>query len=84
MTWGQPCVSARIELRRYVGRFAHESASCGVRPLVEAKQTLGVDELEVVADKGYYDGSEVKKCEQEGITVYVAKQQTSANKKRGL
>lgn len=54
------------------------------RMAIRAKQTLGVDELEVVADKGYYDGSEVKKCEQEGITVYVAKQQTSANKKRGL
>jgi transposase len=49
-----------------------------------AKQTLGVSELEVVADKGYYDGAEVKKCEQAGITVYVAKQQTSANKKLGL
>jgi transposase len=54
------------------------------RMAIRAKQTLGVDELEVVADKGYYDGAEVKKCEQAGITVYVAKQQTSANKKRGL
>lgn len=51
---------------------------------MRAKQTLGVDELEAVADKGYYDGAEVKKCEQAGITVYVAKQQTSANQKRGL
>ena len=49
-----------------------------------AKQTLGVSELEVVADRGYYDGAEVKKCEQAGITVYVAKQQTSANQKHGL
>ena len=49
-----------------------------------AKQTLGVEELEAVADRGYYDGAEVKKCEQAGITVYVAKQQTSANRKRGL
>ena len=54
------------------------------RMALRAKQPLGVDELEVVADKGYYDGTEVKKCEQEGIRVYVAKQQTSANKKRGL
>jgi transposase len=51
---------------------------------ITAKQTLEVEKLEVVADRGYYDGAEVKKCEQAGITVYVAKQQTSANEKRGL
>jgi transposase len=51
---------------------------------LRAKQMLGVGQLEVVADRGYYDGAEVKKCEQEGIRVYVAKQQTSANKKLGL
>ena len=49
-----------------------------------AKQTLEVEDMEVVADKGYYDGAEVKKCQQAGIKVYVAKQQTSANKKLGL
>jgi transposase len=54
------------------------------RMAIGAKQTLGVDELEAVADRGYYDGSEVKKCEQAGITVYVAKQQTSANQRHGL
>lgn len=51
---------------------------------LRAKQTLEVEKIEVVADRGYYDGAEVKKCEQAGITVYVAHQQTSANKKRGL
>lgn len=51
---------------------------------LRAKQTLEVEELEVVADRGYYDGAEVKKCLEAGITVYVAKQQTSANEKHGL
>jgi transposase len=51
---------------------------------VRAKQTLGVEQLEAVADCGYYDGAEVKKCTEEGITVYVAKPQTSANRKQGL
>jgi transposase len=35
---------------------------------VRAKQTLGVEQLEAVADCGYYDGAEVKKCAEEGIT----------------
>ena len=51
---------------------------------IRAKQVLEVEELEVVADRGYYDGAEVKKCEEAAITVYVAKQQTSANRKLGL
>ena len=49
-----------------------------------AKDVLGVEELDVVADMGYFDGSEVKKCKEAGITTYVAKPYTSANKKHGL
>lgn len=51
---------------------------------IRTKQILEVEKLEVVADRGYYDGAEVKKCGEAGITVYVAKQQTSANEKHGL
>lgn len=50
----------------------------------KAKETLGVETLEVVADKGYYDGPEVKKCQDENITCYVPKPQRSNNKKSGL
>lgn len=54
-------------------------------PMAErAKATLGVERLEVVADMGYYDGAEVKKCEAQGITAYIPKPHTSANTKLGL
>lgn len=54
-------------------------------PMAErAKQTLGVEKLEVVADMGYYDGAEVQKCEAQGLIVYIPKPQTSANTKLGL
>ena len=49
-----------------------------------AKETLGVEQLEVVADMGYYDGAEVKQCAQAGITTYIPKPITSVNQKRGL
>ncbi len=49
-----------------------------------AKETLQVEGMEVVADMGYFDGEEVKKCVENGITPYVAKPSTSANRKRGL
>jgi hypothetical protein len=40
--------------------------------------------FEVVADVGYYHGDEVKACLEAGITPYVARPLTSANKKLGL
>jgi len=49
-----------------------------------AKQALGVDEMDVVADMGYYDGQQVKECLEDGITPYIPKASTSANRKRGL
>src|SRR6267142_1896587 len=50
----------------------------------EAKAVLGVESLDAVADTGYYDGSEVKACEEAGITSYIPKANTSANTKLGL
>ena len=36
-----------------------------------AKQTLGVDQLDVVSDKGFYVEKDLKDCEQEGISVFM-------------
>ena len=49
-----------------------------------AKQPLGVEELNVGADQGDYDGHAVKQCLGAGITAYLAKPQTSATQQRGL
>ncbi|MFN2498715.1 MAG: hypothetical protein ABR557_06485 [Pyrinomonadaceae bacterium] len=38
---------------------------------MRAKETLGVEQLEVVADMGYYDGAEVKHCAEAGIATYI-------------
>jgi transposase len=51
---------------------------------LRAKETLRVEQLEVVADRGYYDGAEVKHCAEAGITTYIPKPITSVNKQRGL
>ena len=51
---------------------------------VRAKAMLEVAQLEVVADRGYYDGAEVKQCAAAGITSYIPKPITSVNQKRGL
>lgn len=51
---------------------------------LQAKQTLGVEKLEVVADMGYYWGAQVKECAEAGITAYIPKPLTSANTQQGL
>lgn len=42
----------------------------------QAKQQLGVDTLTVLADKGYYNGEELEKCEQDKVTTLVPKQKS--------
>jgi transposase len=49
----------------------------------QAKEILEVDELEVVADRGYFKGEEILACEEDGITVYLPKPQTSGNMSKG-
>jgi hypothetical protein len=49
----------------------------------QAKAVLGRDQLKVVADRGYYNGDEVRACEQAGIEAYLPKPKTSGNRARG-
>jgi transposase len=49
-----------------------------------AKEALDADEIDVLADMGYYDGQQVKECLEEDITPYIPKADTSANKQLGL
>jgi transposase len=49
----------------------------------EAQAVLQTDELEAVADRGYYDGKEILACEEAGITVTLPKPMTSGAKAEG-
>jgi hypothetical protein len=50
----------------------------------QAKDVIGVENLEVVADRGYYNGDELLACEENGIVTYLPKPNTSNNKAKGL
>ncbi len=49
----------------------------------QAKAALHADDLEAVADRGYFKGEEILECEQAGITVTLPKPQTSGAKSEG-
>lgn len=51
---------------------------------LKAREEMGVEELDVVADRGYYKSQEIKASEDAGLTVYVPKSHTSNNKAHGL
>ena len=49
----------------------------------KARTALGVKSLEVLADAGYFNGKEILACEQDQITTFVPKPQTSGSKAQG-
>jgi hypothetical protein len=49
----------------------------------EAKAVLAVEHLDAVADRGYYNGDEIRTCAQNGISAYLPKPRTSPNRAKG-
>ena len=68
---------------------AHEVITEGVdrdqlsRVAEQAREAIGVEDLTVVADRGYYKGEQILKCEQADITPIVPKTLTSTSKADG-
>jgi transposase len=49
----------------------------------QAREALGVDKLEAVADRGYYNSTEIKACDDAGVAVTLPKPMTSGAKSDG-
>ena len=49
----------------------------------ETKAALGVEKLDAVADRGYFNSEEIRACEEAGITVTLPKPMTSNAKAEG-
>jgi transposase len=49
----------------------------------KAKEALGADSIEVLADRGFYDSKELLACDQAGVTAYVPRVSTSNAKAEG-
>jgi transposase len=54
------------------------------RMAIQAKEAMGAEELEVVADRGYFKGEEILACDQDNITTYLPRPLTSGSMKKGL
>lgn len=45
---------------------------------------MGVDELDVVADRGYFSAEQILECAEADVTPTLPKPQTSSNRKKGM
>ncbi len=69
---------------------AHEESNDGLdrnhlaEVALQAKEALGTETFSVAADRGYYDGEEIKTCVDNGLTPYISKFATSNSESRGL
>ena len=50
----------------------------------QTKEAIGTDTLDVVADRGYFTGTEILACEESNITTYLPRPQTSGSTKKGM
>lgn len=81
-------VQAAVDIKHHL-IVAHEVSNKGTDRAQlsgmakKTKQVLETDDLDVVADRGYFSSLEVKACADTGITVSLPVPQTSANKKKG-
>ena len=75
-------VQAAVEARHHLV-VAHDVVTTGSdraqlsRMARAAQEATGASKVEVVADRGYYSGPEVRACEQAGIAAHVVKPMTS-------
>jgi transposase len=50
----------------------------------QARESMGLADLDAIADRGYYKGQEIKACEDVGIRTYIPKTYTAGNRAKGL
>ena len=82
-------VQAAVETNHHL-IVAHDVVQTGsdraqLAPMAaKAKAALGVDELDVVADRGYFSAEQILECAEVDVTPTLPKPQTSSNRKKGM
>ena len=82
-------VQAAVDAQHHL-IVAHEVTNVGsdrrqLKKMSEsARSAIGTETLEVVTDRGYYNGDELNACDQAGIRTYLPRPNTSANRAKGM
>jgi transposase len=68
---------------------AHEVTNLGhdrtqlINMTEQAKEAIGTEKIEAVADRGYFSNTQIKACEEVGVTTYLPKPKTSNKRTKG-
>lgn len=82
-------VQAAVDAKHHL-IVAHEVTNVGtdraqLLPMAQAaREVMGSNQLTALADRGYYSGEQIRRCEDDGITTFVPKSLTSSNRAIGL
>ena len=81
-------VQASVDAKHHLiiaHEVTNEGSDCAqLSPMAkETKAVLEIEELDAVADRGYYKGEEILACQEAGITVTLPKPQTSHSAAKG-
>ena len=75
----QASVDAKNKLITHFDTGGVNDTNALARVAIAAKEGLQVEEMDVLADKGYHTGEQIRKCEQNGITTYVSPKEPASN-----
>ena len=81
-------VQAAVDTKHHMV-VTHEVTNIGhdrsqLSPMAEQpREAIGTEELEAVADRGYFSGEEIRACDEARITTYLPKPQTSNKRTQG-
>lgn len=82
-------VQAAVDAKHHL-IVTHEVTNVGtdraqLLPMAQAaREVMGAEHLTALADRGYYSGEQIRRCEDNGITTFVPKSLTSNNRAMGL
>ena len=75
----QASVDARNKLITHFDTGGVNDTNALAPVAIAAKEGLHVEEMDVLADKGYHTGEQIRQCEQNGITTYVSPKEPASN-----
>ena len=81
-------VQATIDAKHHLiidHEITQSGLDCGqlAEMATRAKETVGADDLTVVADRGYFEGEQIRACDDAGITTFVPRPLRSGSKAKG-
>jgi hypothetical protein len=75
----QASVDAKNKLITHFDTGSVNDTNALAQVAIATKEVIGVERMDVLADKGYHTGEQIRQCEQNDITTYVSPKEPASN-----